>query len=55
MSLAVAQAFAWSLATSLMTVVVLYRAGDGRFGALPAAEYDGDPDRIEHEYDPHQR
>lgn len=52
MSLSTAQAFAWSLASTLMVCVTLYRAGDG-FAALPSAEFDGDPDTVLCEYDPH--
>jgi len=55
MSLPTAQAFAWSLATTLMTAVILYRAGDGSFSALPASEFDGDPAAIIHIYDAHER
>ena len=52
MSLPTAQAFAWSLATTLMTAVILYRTGDG-FGAMPTFEFDGDPASVVTEYDPH--
>ena len=53
MSLSTAQGLAWSLATTLMTCIVLFRAADG-YGVMPQAEYDGDPDTLVHVYDPHQ-
>ena len=42
MSLETAHAFAFSLATTLMAVIVIFRAGDGTLSVTPAAEYDGD-------------
>ena len=51
MSLPTAQKFAWSLATTLMTCVTLFRAADG-YSVLPSAEFDGDPEVIVHQYDP---
>lgn len=54
MSLPTAQAFAWSLATTLMACVTLFRAGEG-YGVLPSTEFDGDPASVLHEYDPHGR
>lgn len=51
LTLSVAQDLAWSLATSLMACVVLFRAGPG-YGVMPAAEFDGDSDAIVTEYDP---
>lgn len=51
MSLSTAQAFAWSLAKSLLTAIVLFRAGDGSFSVLPENEFDGDPAMIIHVYD----
>lgn len=47
-----AQAFAVSLATTLMTAIVIFRAGDGTLSVTPAAEYDGDDAEIVHEIDP---
>lgn len=47
-----AHAFAFSLATSLMAVIVIFRAGDGTLSVTPAAEYDGDAAAIVHEVDP---
>ncbi|WP_189341616.1 hypothetical protein [Mesorhizobium sp. M2A.F.Ca.ET.042.01.1.1] len=53
MSLADANAFAFSLAASLMVAVVIFRAGDGSLSVTPADEYDGDLLEIVHEIDPH--
>ena len=47
-----AHAFAFSLATSLMAVIVIFRAGDGTMSVMPATEYDGDDDTIVSEIDP---
>ena len=47
-----AHAFAFSLATSLMAVIVIFRAGDGTLSATPASEYDGDFSQIVREIDP---
>ena len=52
MSLADAHAFAFSLATTLMVSIVVFRAGDGTVGVMPAAEYDGDDDTVIKEIDP---
>ena len=54
MSLPTAQAFAWSLATSLMTCILLIRTADG-YAVMPTAEFDGDPASVVSEYDPHAR
>ena len=51
MSLHTAQAFAWSLATTLMTCIVLIRTAEG-YAAMPATEFDGDPEVVIHEYNP---
>jgi hypothetical protein len=53
MSLAEANAFAFSLATSLMVSIVIFRAGDGTLTVVPADEYDGDTSEIVIEIDPH--
>ncbi|WP_413993309.1 hypothetical protein ACMDCR_15205 [Labrys okinawensis] len=53
MSLADANAFAFSLAASLMVAIVIFRAGDGSLSVIPADEYDGDLSEIVHEIDPH--
>ena len=52
MSFNAAHAFAFSLATTLMTVIVIFRAGDGTLSVMPASEYDGDVSQIVHEIDP---
>ncbi|RKP28180.1 hypothetical protein SYNPS1DRAFT_20487 [Syncephalis pseudoplumigaleata] len=52
MSFPDAHAFAFSLATTLMAVIVIFRAGDGTLSVTPANEYDGDVSEIVHEVDP---
>ena len=52
MSLQIAHAFAFSLATTLMAAIVIYRAGDGTLSVTPATEYDGDETAIVGEIDP---
>ncbi|MET3794335.1 hypothetical protein [Aquamicrobium terrae] len=52
MSLIDAQAFAFSLATTLMAAIVIFRAGDGTHAVMPTSEYDGDIAEIVHEIDP---
>lgn len=52
MSLEAAHAFAFSLASTLVTAIVIFRAGDGTFSVTPAAEYDGDEAAIVGEIDP---
>ena len=52
MSFPDAHAYAFSLATTLMAVIVIFRAGDGTMSVMPAAEYDGDDDTIVAELDP---
>ncbi|NOG70835.1 hypothetical protein [Roseicella sp. DB1501] len=47
-----AHAFAFSLATTLMVAIVIFRAGDGSLSVVPTAEYDGDISQIVHEVDP---
>jgi len=46
MSFADAQAFAFSLAATLMVTIVIFRAGDGTVSVMPAAEYDGEDDTV---------
>ena len=46
MSFQTAHAFAFSLATTLMAAIVIYRAGDGTLSVTPASEYDGDENAI---------
>mgnify|MGYP006972351427 CR=1 FL=1 len=52
MSLYDANAFAFSLATTLMTVIVMFRAGDGTLSVTPASEFDGDASQVVREIDP---
>ncbi len=52
MSLNDAHAFAFSLAATLMTAIVIFRAGDGTLSVTPAAEYDGETAEIISEIDP---
>ena len=52
MSLKDAQAFAFSLAASLMVAIVIFRAGDGSLSVMPANEFDGDEAQILAEIDP---
>lgn len=52
MSLKDAQAFAFSLAATLMVATVVFHAGDGSLGVMPAHEYDGDTASIVNEFDP---
>lgn len=54
MPLATAQALAWSLATTLMTCVVLFEVAGG-YGVMPEAEFDGDPASLVNHYDPFAR
>ena len=46
MSLPDANAYAFSLASTLMVSIVIFRAGDGTMAVMPFAEYDGDEDAI---------
>lgn len=52
MSLNDAHAFAFSLATTLMAVIVIFRAGDGTLSVSTANEYDGEPSAVVVEIDP---
>ena len=47
-----ALAFAASLAATLMVSIVVFQAGDGTFGAVPADEIDGDEVQVVAEVDP---
>ena len=55
MSQSLAFANGWSLATTLMVCVVIFQAGAGEYGVMPAAEYDGDEAAVMHEFDPFQQ
>jgi len=52
MTLATANAYAASLASTLMVAIIIFRAGDGTMSVMPATEYDGDDDTIVSEIDP---
>ena len=52
--LATAHALAWNLAPTLMVCIIVFQAGNGQFGVMPSAEYDGDEAAIIHEFDPFQ-
>lgn len=52
MSLPDANAYAFSLAYTLMVSIVIFRAGDGTVGVMTAHEYDGEEDAIIEELDP---
>jgi len=54
-ALSIAYARGWNLATTLMVCITVFRAGDGEFGIMPSAEYDGDPALAIHEFDPYAR
>lgn len=47
-----ADAFAFSLAITLMAAIVIFRADDGTLSIVPAPEYDGDTAAIIREIDP---
>ncbi len=47
-----AHAFAASLAATLMVSIVVFQAGDGTLGAVPADESDGDEVQVIAEVDP---
>jgi len=47
-----AHAFAAFLAATLMVSIVVFQAGDGTFGAVPADDIDGDEVEIVAEHDP---
>lgn len=55
MPLNLAQKNAWSLARTLMTIMVVFRIEGSNFGVAEAQEFDGDPDLIVREYDPFAR
>ena len=41
-----AHAFAYSLATTLMIAIVIFRAGDGTLSVIPYNEFDGDAEIV---------
>ena len=52
MTLATANAYAASLASTLMVAIVIFRAGDGTMSVMPATQYARDDDTIVSEIDP---
>ena len=52
MSYADATAFAASLAATLLVSIVVFEAGDGTHGAMPADEFDGEESMVKLELDP---
>jgi hypothetical protein len=55
MPLNLAQRNAWSLARTLMTIVIVFRIDGREYGVAEAQEFDGDPALIVREYDPFAR
>lgn len=53
-ALSIAHARGWNLAITLMACITVFHAGNGEYGGMPSAEYDGDPATIIHEFDPFQ-
>ena len=51
-SYADAIAFAASLAATLLVSIVVFEAGDGTHGAMPADEFDGEESMVKLELDP---
>lgn len=41
-----AHAYAFSLATTLMVAIVIFKAGDGTHSVTPLAEFDGDAEVV---------
>lgn len=41
-----AQAFAFSLAATLMVAIIIFRAGDGTLSVVPATEFDHDAEIV---------
>lgn len=46
MSLNDAHAFAFSLATTLMVAIVIFKTGDGTHSVTPITEFDGDAEVV---------
>jgi hypothetical protein len=53
-ALSIAHARGWNLAITLMVCITVFHAGNGEYGVMASAEYDGDPATIIHEFDPFQ-
>ncbi len=54
MPLSTAQSLGWSLARTMMTIIVLIETTKG-YAVMPIDEFDGDPEHIVCEYDPFNR
>ncbi|MDZ3831922.1 MAG: hypothetical protein U0S50_08925 [Sphingopyxis sp.] len=54
MPLSTAQSLGWSLARTMMTIIVLISTPKG-YAVMPADEFDGDAENIVCEYDPFNR
>lgn len=54
MPLSTAQSLGWSLARTMMTIIVLIETTNG-YAVMPFDEFDGDPQNIVCEYDPFNR
>ncbi len=54
MPLSTAQSLGWSLARTMMVIIVLIETSQG-FAVMPLDEFDGDPACIVCEYDPFNR
>jgi hypothetical protein len=53
-ALSTAHARGSNLATTFMVCITVLQAGNGEFGVMPSAEYDGDPAAIVNGFDPFQ-
>ncbi|WP_447953191.1 hypothetical protein [Sphingopyxis chilensis] len=54
MPLTTAQSLGWSLARTMMTIIILVETSAG-YSVMPLDEFDGDPETIVCEYDPFNR
>lgn len=54
MSLTLAQAYGWNLARTMMASIVIFRISETLFGVAEARKFDGDPETVVREYDPHE-
>ncbi len=53
-ALSIAHARGWNPAITLMVCITVFHAGNGEYGVMPSAEYDGEPATVIHEFDPFQ-
>lgn len=54
MSLTLAQSYGWNLARTMMVSIVIFRISETLFGVAEAREFDGHPETVVREYDPHE-